>query len=185
MRKEIMEEILEKMKSEEALEILRYLAKSDSGMKKKILSVAENIIRDVDVEAICDEVFFVLDEIDVHELWNRSGATSYGYTSPEEMAAEMLEEELEPFNQEVIRLSELNMPEEAKLYCMGVLKGIYKYVHESKSEFKDWAIDMPEESFKYLLNKWKDRCKNKKDIKEMNIFLEKECSNWAKWAVIR
>ncbi len=39
------------------------------------------------------------------------------------------------------------MPKEAKLSCMGVPKGIYKYVHESKSEFKDWAVDVPGECF--------------------------------------
>lgn len=180
-----MKGLLEKIRPEEALKILKCLAKSDSNIKEKILTIAEVIIRDVDLERICDEVFFALDGIDVHELWNRSCSTSYGYISPEEMAVEMIEEELDKFSQEVIRLSELNMPKEAKFYCMGVLKGVYKYVHESKSEFKDWAVDVPEECFGYLLDKWRKRCEKKNDIKEMNIFLEKECSNWAKWAVIK
>jgi len=185
MKRDTVRNLLDKIEPDEALEILRYLAKSDSTIKEKILSIAEDMIRDVDLQAICDEVFFVLDRIDVHELWNRSGSTSYGYVSPEEMAVEMIEEELDSFNQEVFRLSELCMPEEAKLCCMGVLEGIYKYVHESESEFKDWAVDVPEECFGYLLDEWKNRCKSEKDIKDMNTFLEKECSNWATWAIIK
>jgi hypothetical protein len=65
---------------------------------------------------------------------------------------------------------------------MGVLKGIYKYAHESNSEFKDWATDVPEECFGYLLEEWKKRTKRKKDLKNMEDFLSIECSDWAKWA---
>jgi hypothetical protein len=175
-----MKDILNKISPNEALDILRQLAKNDKKIEEKISKIAEDIIRDVDLEAICEDVFFVLDGIDVHELWDRSGSTSDGYISPEEMAVEMMEEELDPFNQEVIRLIELNMPEEAKLSCMGVLKGIYKYSHESKSEFKDWAVDVPGECFSHLLAEWKRRCNNEKSIGEMNAFLQKECSDWAK-----
>jgi len=171
--------LIDKIPPNEALTILQQLAKTDKRIEQKIMEIAEDIIRDVDVEEICEEVFFVLDEIDVHDLWDRSGPTTYGYISPEEMAAEMMEEKLDPFNQEVIRLCELNMQKEAKLYCMGVLKGIYKYAHESKSEFKDWAADVPGECFSYLVDEWKKRSKNDAEIKEMNSFLKKECSRWA------
>ncbi|MFH0812325.1 MAG: hypothetical protein V2A69_05740 [Pseudomonadota bacterium] len=175
-----MKDILDRISPNEALEILRQLAKNDKEIEERISKIAEDIIRDVDVEAICEDVFFALDGIDVHELWDRSGSTSYGYVSPEDMAVEMMEEEIDPFNQEVFRLIELNMPEEAKLSCMGVLKGIYKYSHESKSEFKDWAVDVPGECFSNLLAEWKKRCKNKASISEMNDFLQKECGSWAK-----
>lgn len=97
-----------------------------------------------------------------------------------EMAFEMIEKELEPFQNEVFRLMELDMVQEAKLYCMGVLKGIYKYEHESNSEFKNWAVDIPGECFHDLLEKWKKRSKMKSDIKEMNEFVMMECRNWIK-----
>lgn len=99
------------------------------------------------------------------------------------MAVEMMEEELEPYNKEVVKYLELGMAKEAKLYCMGVLKGIYQYEQESKSEFKDWAADVAGECFGYLLEEWKKRINNKDDLIEMDKFLEKECSKWAKWAV--
>ncbi|MDL1985680.1 MAG: hypothetical protein LWX54_16125 [Deltaproteobacteria bacterium] len=47
------------------------------------------------------------------------------------------------------------MHQEAKLYCMGILKGIYQYEEDSGSEFKDWATDVPGESFGYILEEWK------------------------------
>ena len=179
MIKKTMANLIDKISPIEALTILKQIAKADKIIEKKIMEIAEGIIRNVDVEDSCEEVFFALDGLDVHELWGRSGSTSYGYVTPEDMAVEMMEEELDSFNQEVFRLCELSMQKEAKLYCMGVLKGIYKYDQESESEFKDRAADVAVECFSYLVDKWKKRSKNNADIKEMNLFLKKECSNWA------
>ena len=138
------------------------------------------MIKDIDFESISDDVFWALDSIDVHDLWNRSGSTVDGYISPGEMAVEMIEEELEPFQQEIFRLIELGLHQESKLCCMGVLKGLYMYEHNSKSEFKNWASDIPGELFRFLLDEWEERSKKKSDIKEMNTFLMKECEDWLK-----
>ncbi len=183
LSKKMENNILNKISPNEALTIILYLAKSDNEIKKKIINIAEDLMKEVDLEEISEEVFSALDGIDVHELWDRSGAKSNGYTSPEDMAVEMMEEELEPFNQEVFRLCELNMLKEAMLYCMGVLKGIYRFSEDSKSEFKDWSIDIPEECFGYLLDKWREKCKDKKYLKKMNEFIETECYRWSKWAL--
>lgn len=172
--------LLDKISPNEAFGILRLLARTDKQIKKKILDIAEHMIKDIEYESISDDVFLVLDAIDVNELWNSSGSTPDGYISTDEMAFEMIEKELEPFQNEVFRLMELDMVQEAKLYCMGVLKGIYKYEHESDSEFKNWAVDIPGECFHDLLEKWKKRSKMKSDIKEMNEFVMMECRNWIK-----
>ena len=174
-----MTNLIDKISPSEALKILKHLAKADKNIKGKIIEIADIIIRDFDIEEICDDVYWVLNGMDVEELWNRSGSTRFGYITPEDMAVEMMEEELEPFNQEVIRLSELNMQKEAKLYCMGVLKGIYKFEHESESDYKDWAADVAGECYNYQLNDWKKRSTSNKDIEEMDLFLKKECASWA------
>jgi hypothetical protein len=173
-----MKNILDKIQPTEALVILRKLAESDTGLRKRIAEIAEDLIKDVDIDEICDDVFSTLDFIDVHELWDRSGAFSDGYTSPEDMAYEMIEEVLSPFEKEVYRLFDLGMVQQAKLSCMGVLKGLYKYEHESKSEFKDWVADVSGECYGHLLGEWKKLNKSKKDGKDMDSFLERECSKW-------
>ena len=176
------DDIFNKISPNEALEILRQITKTDTRLKKKIIELAEDLFRDVDVDEICEDVFYALDGIDVHELWDRAGPKSDGYTSPEDMAVEMFEESLEPFIQEMYRLFDLKMHQEAKLYCMGILKGIYQYEKDSGSEFKDWATDVPGECFGYLLGEWKKKSINKKDKKEMKDFIGSECRNWFGWA---
>ncbi len=73
----------------------------------------------------------------------------------------MFEEALEPYVQEMNKLMDLKMHQEAKLHCFGILKGIYQYEKESGSEFKDWATDVPEESFGSLLREWGEIVKTK------------------------
>jgi len=179
----MIDDIFNKISPSEALEILNQIAKTDKKLKKRIIELAEELFRNVDVEAVCEEVFDELDAIDVHELWDRAGPKTDGYTSPEDMAVEMFEEALEPFLQELYRLLDLKMHQEAKLYCMGILKGIYQYEEDSGSEFKDWATDVPGETFGYILNEWKKKGINKKDKKEMKDFIGNECRNWSEWAI--
>jgi hypothetical protein len=174
--------ILDKISAEKALNILRRLAYKDPVIAQQIEKEARQLLKEVDIEEIYEDVFSVLDGIDVEELWDRSGPSRHGYSSPEDMAVEMIEEELEPYNKEVTKYLELGMVKEAKFYCMGVLKGIYQFVQESKSAFKDWATDIPEECFGDLLEEWKNRTKNKNDINDMDKFIERECTKWAEWA---
>lgn len=175
-----MKDLLKTISPSEALEILRLLAKTDKQIKKKILDIAENLIKDVDYESVSEDVFWALDAIDVHELWDSSGPRTDGYISTDEMAYEMFTNVLEPFQREVFRFIDIGMAQEAKLYCMGVLKGIYMYKTDSNSEFKDWATDIPGECFRSLLGKWKEKTKKKSDLQEMNEFLKRECENWVK-----
>ena len=60
-------------------------------------------------------------------------------------------------------------------------KGLYKYEHDAKSEFKEWVADVPGECYVHLLREWRKRNKSKKDGKDMETFLERECSKWARY----
>ncbi len=146
-------------------------------------NTSESIFKNVDINDICEAVFYELNELDVHELWDRSGTNSDGYTSPEDMSVEMFEEALGPFEQEMKRLLNLKMFHEAKLYCMGILKGLYQYEKDSKSEFKSWAVDVPEEAFGGILSDWAKHKTTDKEKLEMKEFIENEFPKWAKWAM--
>ena len=167
--------LIEEISGYEALKILRRIAEKDPKISEQIERVAAQILKEIDIEGICEEVYFVLDQIQVEELWDRAGPKRDGYTSPAEMAVEMMAEVLEPYNEGVVRYLKLGMNQEAKLYCMGVLKGIYQFDQESKSEFKGWAVDYAGECFEYLLKKWQHETNNKDALIEMKQFLKKEC----------
>lgn len=174
--------ILNKISPNEALAILKQITKTDTKLKEKVIELAEGLLSDVEVERVCDEVFAALEWLDVHDLWDGAGEHIDGYISPDEMAADMFDGALEPFLKELNRLFDLEMQQEAKLHCMGLLKGLYRYEEESESEFKDWAGDLPRETFEEVLDKWKKRNSDNKDRKEMKDFIKDECQNWSEWA---
>ena len=179
-----MSKLLEQISGEEALKILRLLSAQDQDIENRIEELAENILKDVDLEEVSEEVFSDLDNIDVHDLWDQSGAKSDGeYISTEEMAYEMIENELKPHINNFIRLHKLGLDRESISYCMGLLKGIYLYSNESSSEFKDWATDIPEEFFRQIMEEWKKFKLNKNASLKMNSFLNNECNKWAVWAL--
>jgi hypothetical protein len=176
--------IFDNISPHEALEIIRQLAETDKRLKKKIIELAENLIGAVNVDEICEAVFDSLDEIDVHELWDRAGPNRDDYISPEEMSVEMFEEAIEPYVQEMYRMLDLKLHQDAKSYCMGILKGIYQYHEDSTSEFKNWATDIPEETFGSVLSAWGEKSKIK-DKKEIKSFIQEECPKWFELAIKR
>jgi hypothetical protein len=179
-----MTKLLEQISGEEALKILGLLSAQDQDIGNRIKELAKIILKDVDLEEVSEEVFFALDNIDVHDLWDQSGARSDGeYISTEEMAYEMIENELKPHINNFIRLHKLGIERESISYCMGLLKGIYLYSNESSSEFKDWATEIPEEFFRQIIEEWKKFKLNKKVSLKMKSFLNNECNEWAVWAL--
>jgi hypothetical protein len=65
-----------------------------------------------------------------------------------------------------------NMFRESKNYCIGIIKGILKYNLESKSEFKNWAVDAPEEYINIIMDRWKKNNPNLIDICEVERIVE-------------
>jgi len=170
--------ILDKINADDGLAILKILAKKDTSLLKRIEDAALEYFSEVEVEEIADEVFCELDSLEVEDVWDQSGSKRYGYVDPNEKAWEMLEAAIEYYLVELKKYQGLEMDEEAKKYCMGILKGIYKFEKESKNEFKGWATDAPGDNFKRVFDKWKERCTNPNDIKEMKSFVKKDFPGW-------
>ena len=176
-----MGDILAQLTPEQALEVVRRLYKRDKNIRQAIMEEAKSVLEAIDVDETAEEVFFMLDSIDVQDLWDRSGAGRDGYSSPGEEAVEMMEEELAPFFEQVRRYQQLRMFPQAQTYCMGVLLGIYRFDQESKSEFREWAVDIPLECFGYLLDEWRKGCESSTAGTEMDEFVKNSCPNWAKY----
>ena len=163
----------------DALTILRHLAEQDAEIAQRIEDVAMRIFSAVDIDSLATEVQGELESLDVEDVWDRSGSTKHGYVDPGDAAWQMFEDALEPFQDQVEKYMQLSMDQEAKLVCMGILKGIYDFHKESPSEYKDWAVDAPGEYFSMILHDWKTSTKTRKALAEMNQFIDKNCPDWA------
>ncbi len=170
--------ILEAITPEDAVMILRHLAENDAELAKRMQDVAMELFSSVDVDDIASQVQMELESLNVEDVWDRSGSTSQGYLDPGDASWEMFEETLEPFEEQLNKYKDLSMDTEAKLLCMGMLKGIYDFGNESNTEYKDWAVDAPGEFFMIVLDDWRNWTKKRKELAEMDEFIEKHCPMW-------
>lgn len=173
--------MISKLTAEQALKIVERLVRKGGEIREAVVTEAMNVLTEFDLDETADEVFVLLDSIDVQDCWDRSGSSRNGYTSPDEAAVEIIEEELQPFFDQLERYHELGMSEQETAYCKGVIFGIYRYERESKSEFRDWCADIPAECAGFLLDKWRKRNRKGASINAMHAFFRERCPEWAKW----
>ena len=170
--------ILERITADDGLIILKKLAREDASLLKRIENAAMEYFKEVIIEDVADEVFWDLDSLEVEEIWDSSGATRYGYVDPVDKAWEMFENAIEPYLDELKKCQDLKLSKEAKKHCMGILKGIYQFEKESESEYKDWAVDVPDGIFEKVFDEWKKHCTDQNDIKEVKKFIKENFPDW-------
>lgn len=173
--------MISKLTAEQALKIVERLHRKGGKIREAVLAEAMNVLTEIDVDETANEVVAALESIDVQDFWDRSGGSRDGYTSPDEAAAEIIEQELQPFFDQIERYHEMGLPEQEAAYCMGVIFGIYCYERESKSEFREWSVGVPAECGGFLLDKWRERNREKVSINAMHEFIRTRCPEWAKW----
>ncbi len=176
-----MDDVISQLTPEQALKIVERLGRKGGKLREAVLAETMNVLTEIDLDETADEVVTILESIDVQDCWDRSGNSRDGYTSPDEAATEIIEEELRPFFDQVGRYHKMGLPEQEAAYCMGVILGIYRYERESKSEFKQWSEDIPAEYGGFLLDKWRERNPDGARINAMHEFIRARCPEWAKW----
>jgi len=161
---------IQSLSADEASQVFRDMLGNDPLLLKQAYETALMIVKDVDVDDIMNDVFCSLEGLDVDDLSGRSGRTRHGYTDPSDASWQMFEEELEPFINEMKKSQERGFPGVAKIYCIGIVKGLLLYDKKSCSDFYDWVQDAPGEYIDTVIDEWKKGKPADEDIAEvMNI----------------
>jgi hypothetical protein len=169
---------LDSISTKDAFQVLRLLYQEDGNIASRIDRIITEYLSGVNFEDVADEVFFALENIEVEEVWDNSGSVRDGYIDPYEYACTLFEETLEPFIKEMNKYQNLRMHSEAKSYCQGILKGIFKFQVESESEYKDWCVDAPKEHFNSILKEWANKQQGSRGIMEIDEFVRTNFPGW-------
>jgi len=122
-----MNDLISKLTGEQAIDVLHRLTKEGGAVADAALAEAKHVLAAVDIDEIADQLFFQLDMIDVQNCWDRSAATRNGYTSSEDTAMKLIDEELQPFHDQMKHYHELGIDEQERDYCIGTILGLYRY----------------------------------------------------------
>lgn len=101
MHKNIKGDLLDSINPSDALYVLKVLMNGDSILSDKVFQILMERVSEIESDEIALDVYYTLEQLEVEELWDRSGKTRYGYVDPSEEAWVMLEEVIEPFVSEM------------------------------------------------------------------------------------
>jgi hypothetical protein len=165
-----MKKFIQSLTGDEALRVLNDILNDNPDLTKTVYDTAMKVVIDVNADDIMEDVFIALNNLDIDDLNGRAGRTRYGYTEPSEAAWELFEETLDTFISEMKKHQKLSLPATAKTYCIGIVKGLWKYKKESTSDFSDWVEDAPGEFIDSVIDEWKKGNPSDIDIDEVMIF---------------
>ena len=162
-----MKSFLQGLSADEASRVLWGLLDDDPNLFKKAYDIALKVAGDVDADRISNDVFCELDSLELDALSGRSGRTRFGYVEPTDAAWEIFEETLDPFIDEMRKNQQRALPAAAKSYCIGIVKGLWRYEEESMSDFSEWVTDAPGEYICTVVEEWKKGNPSSEDISEV------------------
>jgi hypothetical protein len=176
-----MNDVAGKLTSEQALLIVERLCRKGGDVRDAIVAEAIRLLSEFTLDEIADEVFDALDLIDIQECWDLAAAHGGTPAASSEAAVDVIEEELQPFFDQVERYHDLGMTAQEASYCMGVLAGIYRFEQESEAQIKGMAGDLPRACAGTLLDEWRKRNTDKAGAEAMEGFVRERCPKWAGW----
>ena len=174
--------ILQALRGDDALVILRRLADRDPEWARVIETMAKGVLSAVDAGDVAADVLAELESLRVEDVWDRAGPRHDGYSDPGEVAAEMIEKVLEPYADEVEHLVGLGMHVQADSLFRGILRGLYDFGIAPATPFRDEASDSVEEQFGAELLNWRKRLPSHATQPRLDAFLAQFCPKWADWA---
>lgn len=174
--------ILQALRGDDAIVILRRLAERDPQSAMAIETIAKELLRAVDAGEVAAEVLAELESLSVEDVWDRAGPRRDGYSDPGEVAAEMIEQAVEPYADEIERLIGLGMPMQADRLFRGILRGLYDFGTAPATPFREEAADSVQEQFGAELLDWRKRLPDRATRPRLDAFLVEFCPKWADWA---
>jgi len=174
--------ILQALRGDDALVILRRLADRDPEWARVIATMAKDLLSAVDAGDVAADVLAELESLRVEDVWDRAGPRRDGYSDPGEVAAEMIDNALEPYADEIEHLIGLAMQVQADGLFRGILRGLYDFGTAPATPFRDEAADSVEEQFGAELLNWRKRLPSHATQPRLDAFLAQFCPKWADWA---
>jgi len=171
--------ILQALRGDDALVILRRLADRDPEWARVIETMAKDLLSAVDAGDVAAEVLAELESLSVEDVWDRAGPRRDGYSDPGEVAAEMIDEALEPYADEIEHLIGLGMQVQADGLFRGILRGLYDFGTAPATPFRDEAADSVEDRFGADLLNWRNRLPSQATRPRLDAFLAQFCPKWA------
>ncbi|MDR0356021.1 MAG: hypothetical protein LBJ64_09875 [Deltaproteobacteria bacterium] len=169
-RKEMLAYI-KKISPEEGFEVLLELLKSWHGLTKSAYFLAKPVCgENDDEEKIAEEVFQRLDMLTYNDAENLIRRKSAGPYSLGPACDLLFKEIISPFFDELRARLKRGQAQEAKTFCLGLIKGLWRYYDESESDYLNAVEDWVGHYARQAQNEWlmsKPTAKAAKEVEKL------------------
>jgi|LSQX01.1.fsa_nt_gb hypothetical protein len=140
--------LLATLSADQAHSVLMRLVYDDPALAARAEEVARDLLEYVDSTAIADILCCELSTLKIEDVWDTSGRTRDGYIDPSDRAWEMLDEVLEYLRR--------GMPDESRIYALGILLGIKKFQNNSGSALLEEVPDYGDDTLELVREEWEE-----------------------------
>lgn len=140
--------LLATLSADQAHSVLMRLVYDDPALAARAEEVARDLLEYVDSTAIADILCCELSTLKIEDVWDTSGRTRDGYIDPSDRAWEMLDEVLEYLRR--------GMPDESRIYALGILLGIRKFQNNSGSALLEEVPDYGDDTLELVREEWEE-----------------------------
>lgn len=140
--------LLATLSADQAHAVLMRLVYDDPALAARAEEVARDLLEYVDSTAIADILCCELSTLKIEDVWDTSGRTRDGYIDPSDRAWEMLDEVLEYLRR--------GMPDESRIYALGILLGIRKFQNNSGSALLEEVPDYGDDTLELVREEWEE-----------------------------
>ena len=147
--------LLDLLAPHEAHVVLHELITGHPDLVSEAEQLALQILSQIEFEAAALQVRAALRGIDCCAIKDRAGYGPLGYLSPHDAAWELLYEAVEPFLTRLHRILELEMHDEALVWCKGIVLGLYR-ARVDLGSVLGWASDFPTQTAAHAVRMWRE-----------------------------
>lgn len=169
---------------EEAKSVLQQLLKQRPGLTKEVGDITAKLKPAVDSEEVAMWVRDELENLEIDDVWERSGEDRYGYTAPYDAADEIMGEVIDSYMLEVRKFEDLKRPDDADAYLAGIIMGLNQFDNEVESPVKELADESAAAFASTVLAGWKKAVRNDSRVTNMQERLVENCAGWENLVVL-
>ena len=139
-----------------ARRVLQNLLEMQPDLMAVVAELTEQILKSPRMEDLAEEIEGELNQISSGDIYLNSGRTWRGYREPEEGAAELLSEAINPYFERVQELFRKKDEQNALIMCKAIIWALYRLKHsDCFSEIEEYADDYPEETADWAARLWR------------------------------
>ncbi|MFH1568665.1 MAG: hypothetical protein ABIL09_11770 [Gemmatimonadota bacterium] len=150
MRRTRTDRILAALRPEESAQVLARLVHEHTELRGEVEQIARALLGGVDHLEVAGRLEGLICGMDLDELYAGAGRSIGGYVEPTEAVWRNLEEQVEPFLDDIRRRAALGLEDAAREYCKGVVLGLYRLEYgpdwDGHGDAPDWAAEMAGEA---------------------------------------